>query len=191
MRPDERRAANVIFGQHPWNYAAIGMTVLCPMAAAVAAMVQLRDLDVTLPLYWGAAAGGLGLYFAVRHWLAPRVLEQERAWLNSLGFEVAGWFDVVGALTPRTGKLMVTVEFEGPPPANSQLDAWFGAVDAERASGKSLLFTSPLIQVRDSSRGSTFSTRNFRAWLRRVVLSVLLPIHAVHPLARVQFRFAD
>ena len=186
MRPQERRAADVVFAQHPWGHALLFITVLCPVVAAAVAMLVLRDFDLTVPLFWGCGFGGFGLYLAARWALGARVLADERAWLASLGFEVNGWFDVLGVEVPEEGKLRVTLEFAGTPPDAIELESWLGAVDAERAGGSAWSFISPRISVRAGTRGSTFTTRYYLAWQKRLVNRVLVPIHRQYPLARVQ-----
>ena len=186
MRPEDRRAADVVFDQHPWGYALLFGAVLCPVAAAAGAMLLVHDLDATVPLFWGVGFGVLGLYFAGRWGLGARVLADERAWLASLGFEVNGWFDVIGVEVPHDGKLRVTLEFRGTPPDAIELESWLGAVGAERASGSSWSFISPRISARAGTRGSSFTTRYYLAWQKRLVKRVLIPIHAKYPLARVQ-----
>ena len=147
---------------------------------------MLRDFDVTVSLFWGCSFGGCGLYLAARWALGARVLADERAWLASLGFEVNGWFEVLGVEVPEDGKLRVTLEFGGTPPDATELESWLGAVDAERTGGRAWSFISPRISVRAGTRGSTFTTQYYLAWQKRLVKRVLVPIHRKYPLARVQ-----
>lgn len=190
MTPSERRVANLVFRQHRLGYAAIVVTVLLPMAAAIRAMFVVRDLDVTLPLYWLAAVGGFGLYLLTQRWFAPRVLAEEQAWLNSLDFKVLGWFDTLGVEVPVAGQLLITLEFLGQPPSRRDLDKGLAAVNAERATGDSLAYLSPRIRVRNTERASNFTTRHYRDWQIRLVQTVLIPLHARHPLGRVQISLA-
>ena len=184
----ERRVANTVFAARPEGMLIALVTVLVPLAAAGSIVLRTRDFDTSVPIFFGAAAAGLALYFASLKLLAPWVLAREQQWLRSLPFRVHGYFDALAPEAPRDGRLKVLLEFRDAPPPADKLEAWLAAVGAKKMGRASMEFLSPRISVRTGNRGTSRTMRGFYTWERRLLKQVLLTVNAVHALQRVVIR---
>lgn len=186
--PEERRAARLALLAEPLGRLVVVVGGLVPCLVGAAVVVVLKDPDRSIPIFFGLAAVGFAVGFGGGHLLAPAALARERAWLAGLGFEMEGWFDALGVLSPRAGRMRVVLSFRGEPPPREKLALWLSAVDAQPAGGRGLAFVGPELRVGGGARGTSPTARSYHAWQRRLVRDALVVVHEAYPIARVKLR---
>ncbi len=144
-------------------------------AAPCVAGIALAGLHVNSLVGWVAFSVGLMVAsYVLGLALADRAVEREHAWASDLPFELPGYFDAL-AKEMAIG-VSVTLTFEGEPPPAELVANVVAAFDGEAKVDGSI--TRPFLCLA--------GTGAIRRWLHRLVAEVLLPLHAAHPLAKVQ-----
>lgn len=188
---DRERHVRVALGGHYYGpfvrASAITLVVVGATAVAAAAFV---DVDA---VGWGASAlfGGLLLLLWTPRATRARV-EAEKAWVGSLPFAMAGYFDVLGAEPALGMNLVVSIVWrEGLSAPSGTLQGVLGVLDAD---ARVLACDAAGARVRSGSisgwtglRTRGFVHRNTRlvGYVHRLVEEVLLPLDRAGRLGRV------
>jgi hypothetical protein len=167
------------------------------MVVASTVLLVFPDLVGLRQPFWGAV--GLGLivlaiaaFFGGRMLLAPRLVRQERAWLQALPFPVRGWFRTLGSAPEEERQVRVRIVFRGDAPEREVLEGLFGRVtypatarltggQGSKWQAESGPIRSVVMEDVDATNGPVLS------WMRIVVDDVLLPLHAAYPIRSARF----
>jgi hypothetical protein len=126
---------------------------------------------------------------ATEAWL----LRVERDWLRALPFPVRGYFHALGDTPEEERRLRVRIRFRGAAPEREVMEGFLRRVHVPTTAhlidvdGSTWTAESGPIRTTMSEDGSETNVPSL-SWMRSVIDSALLPLHAAHPLRGVEFR---
>jgi hypothetical protein len=170
---------------------AMGMVVAGSVPLIFGDLVGLRQpfwAPVGLGLILLAIAG----FFGGRWLLAPRLVREERVWLQSLPFPVRGYFRTLGNAPEEERQVRVRIVFRGGAPEREVLEGLFGRVvfpaTARLTGGQGSKWRAESGPIRSIVMEDMYSTNGpVLSWMRCVVEDVLLPLHAAYPIRSAHF----
>ena len=182
VTPEERIAKTLFAAEGSVVAVTMGLALGPVVLACVIGWVTERiGLGVLVGVF-GTVFSGATILLMARPW-SKALLARERAWVAGLPFHVDGWFDLIST-EPQSGRVRATVHFVKGGPDDQTLRGLAGLIDA-RFDGAS--FISPEVDQSYGIDDPAPCNAPYLSWQRRLVSTVLRPLHEAHPVSRLSF----
>lgn len=179
------RAANTIASESREALATQLLAALLPMAVAAWVGWRSQSFLMGFAVFVPSVVAGFAAIFIVLRARAEDALARERRWVEGLPFPMEGWFDVIAA-EPESGKMQARLYFEHEEPDAELLRGLVGVADGRLLQATGHIVQSPEIEVRDDETDA-LSNGGYLRWQRKLVREVLIPLHKVYPLRRIEW----
>ena len=188
-----RHVRDAFYSRHPMHFLAqigLGWTAWLLVGGALWTTARFENVSLgarlVLEMVW--LVGSYLFAHSLARWVVRRAVEHERAWLSRVGFELVGYFECLGE-APHARRVRTIVTLMEEAPAAAVLAGLFATAEATLVEHdlRRLVVQSPSIDAPHNEYGVVLDNSDVLRWQRRLVGSVLVPLHAAHPISRVVF----